>query len=180
MLHWLSAEKGKRTAAGLGFKAQTSLDSWSVHSNVTRYHKDGHQIEPTSKERQQYPLMKSESKCHALSNLKTNKSRDRIRTHYQRRERPTSSYTSIDEAIYGVIQENDILLDLPSNVSFQQAELLQKPVWTSKLLPREVEGIQKQTSDDLIVKNVWSPTEPNSDLTGLWNSPSEFVNHTLQ
>ena len=179
MLHWLSAEKGKRTAAGLGFKAQTSLDSWSMFSDVTYDEK----VKPTSRQRQnslERDGIKGGKKCCMHLNNKSIKSRDRIRTHYQRRERPTSSYTSIDEAIYGVIQENDILLDLPSNVSFQQAELLQKPVWTSKLLPREVEGIQKQTSDDLIVKNVWSHTEPNSDLTGLWNSPSEFVNHTLQ
>ena len=166
-------------AAGLDFKAQTSLDSWSMFSDVTYNEK----VKPTSRQRQnslERDSVKGGKKCCMHLNSKSIKPRDRVCPHYQRRERPTSSYTSIDEAIYGVIQEHDILLDLPSNVSFQQAELLQKPVWMSKLLPREVEGIPKQRSDDPIVKNVWSHTETNSDLTGLWNSTSESVNHTLQ
>ena len=165
-------------AADLDFKAQTSLDSWSMFSDVTYDEK----VKSTSRQRQkslERDSVKGGKKCCMHVNNKNIKPTDRLCPHYQRRERPISSYTSIDEAIYGVIQEHDILLDLPSNVSFQQAELLQKPVWTSKLLPRE-DGIQIQRCDDPIVKNVWSHTEPNSDLTGLWNSPSESVNHTLQ
>ena len=177
MLHCLGAEN-----AITDQKAETSLDSWSVHSNVTRYHKDGQQIEPTSKERQQYPLLKSESKCHALSNPKTNKSREkRHNALHHGKKSPMRNHRLMETPSYGVL-DHDILLDLPSNLSFQQAELIHQPVWNCKPQPTNTERAPKQKNDNnVLVEDVLVENEPDLEWTGLlWNSPSSgSVSHSL-
>jgi hypothetical protein len=80
---------------------------------------------------------------------------------------------------YGVL-DHDILLDLPSNLSFQQAELLHQPAWSSKPQPALVERAQKSDSN-VAVENLLAENEPDLEWTGLlWNSPSSgSVSHSL-
>lgn len=84
---------------------------------------------------------------------------------------------------YGLL-EHDILLDLPSNLSFQQAELLHHQPVHSKSPVKE--AAVKHTSQGskmgsaLIQDQIW-PNEPNVDWSEyLWNSPSAgSVNDTF-
>eukprot|EP00250_Pteridium_aquilinum_P014104 c21782_g1_i1 orf=388-2229(+) len=82
---------------------------------------------------------------------------------------------------YGLL-EHDLLLDLPSTLSFQQAELLHQPV-RLKSPPKEAEILASQSSktgNAPIQDNNW-PCEPNMDWSEfLWNSPSAgSVNDTF-
>ncbi|KAH7283579.1 hypothetical protein KP509_34G014600 [Ceratopteris richardii] len=83
---------------------------------------------------------------------------------------------------YGLL-EHDVLLDVPSNLSFQQAELLHEPVFYKSPQPKDAGNLVSQsskTSNAPIQDNVW-PNEPNMDWSEfLWNSPSAgSVNDTF-
>ncbi|KAI5076438.1 hypothetical protein GOP47_0008503 [Adiantum capillus-veneris] len=88
---------------------------------------------------------------------------------------------AMEAPTYGLL-EQDVLLDLPSNLTFQQAELLHQPV-RCKSPPKDTENLASQnskTGNAPIQDNIW-PSEPNLDWSEfLWNSPSAgSVNDTF-
>lgn len=89
--------------------------------------------------------------------------------------------SAMEAPTYGLL-EHDVLLDLPSNLSFQQAELLHQPI-RFKSPPKDAGILASQSSKTghvPVQDNIW-PCEPNLDWSEfLWNSPSAgSVNDTF-
>ncbi|MCO5567741.1 hypothetical protein L7F22_021435 [Adiantum nelumboides] len=100
------------------------------------------------------------------------------RTHYSSHQ---GRKFAMEAPTYGLL-EHDVLLDLPSNLTFQQAELLHQPV-RCKSPPKDIGNLASQnskTGNAPILDNIW-PNEPNMDWSEfLWNSPSAgSVNDTF-
>ncbi|KAH9320428.1 hypothetical protein KI387_015067, partial [Taxus chinensis] len=78
--------------------------------------------------------------------------------------------------------EQDLLLDVPSNISFQQAELLHKPDWkckASKDSLSDAGNLEDANSVEEMVSNLWG-SEESLEWSGLlWNPSSIQPDQTL-
>lgn len=78
--------------------------------------------------------------------------------------------------------EQDLLLDVPSNVSLQQAELLHKPDWKYKDSKDSLSDADKLENPNIVeemVNNMWG-SEESLEWNGLfWNAPNIQPDETL-
>ncbi|XP_057824842.1 GATA transcription factor 26 isoform X1 [Cryptomeria japonica] len=78
--------------------------------------------------------------------------------------------------------EQDLLLDVPSNVSLQQAELLHKPDWKCKDYKDSLSDADKLENPNIVeemVNNMWG-SEESLEWNGLfWNAPNIQPDETL-
>lgn len=128
--------------------------------------------EPSSRQRRSY------FKTYGIEGEGRNKPLPSSKTHHSAHQ---GRKASMEAPSFGLL-EHDILLDLPSNLSFQQAELLHQPVHSKSPLKEVVNHTSQssKTGNAPIQDHIW-PSEANLDWSEyLWNSPSAgSVNDTF-